>query len=720
MASLVFSIIVPINYLTTVAVVIAAAVVLFFILSKRSLKFRNYAIVLIFSLLSIGIFVIYSKVTVSTAHKLSGQSYNITATVLQTKTSGKGNKYYVCTLNTVSGKDAPRGIKIHLHAQNNDELNDYDEISAVATFFENSESSTDKFYRSNTVLASAMSFGDIKVTNSENFSLLREICKTRDKIIFNIRAKMPTEEGDILCGILFGKRDYISDKTTDLFASAGISHLLAVSGLHLSIIVMLINALLSRLFIGKVPRSIICIILTAVLSIMIGFTPSIMRSAIMLLFLLTAQCIREDYDAPTILAFSAVVICLIEPFAVTDVGFLLSFSATAGLLVSQNLLQKLRRKFSLKTVSIPKLLAYEIAALALPCFFAFMFTIPICACVFGYVSPYSPIVNLIISPLMPITLAFSLLSAIFCLTPIAIIYKPILFITKILISVICYFADIFSKLPFAKLYLDSELTTPIVIIISLMFLIALLSKSPYKNSVKAALLSVTIVCSAVFAHNSVHLNTTELYLLDSSAVVIESGGKRIVSGFTSDSGYELNQIIDRSPNKSILYLSSASTKSADISELTHFLLQNDVKTMTISKKYLSVFTSLNTNKFKAKYYLADEFSLRSGNIALSSTQSDGASLDFFNVGSFKIANLNIKSPSNLPAAFECDLLIANSKALPFIENYKCRYFILSERLEDTRHISNYLSGFGYSFLGDCDTQIIIKNKKLYQINSFLK
>ena len=663
---------------------------------------------------------IYSQTTVAAAQSLSGNSYKVTATVLQTEISSKGSKYYIVEVDTISSKAAPRGLKINLHTANNDELNDYDKIYTVATFFENSDSSTDTFYRANSVLATAMSIGDIKVTNPDEFSLLREICKLRDKIIFNIRANLPSEEGNILCGILFGKRDYISDKTTDLFASAGISHLLAVSGLHLSIIVMLINLLLTRLFVKKVPRSIICIILTAVLSVMIGFTPSIMRSAIMLVFMLTAQCIREDYDAPSILTFSAVVICLIEPYAVVNIGFLLSFSATAGLLISQSILQKFRRKFSLKTVSIPKLLAYEISNLVLPCFFAFLFTIPVSVCVFGYASSYSPITNLILSPLLPTTLALSLLSAIFCLTPFAFIYKPLLFLTKILISLICWVAEIFSKLPLARIYVNSFLTLPTVVVICLLFLIAGLSKSRYRNSIKAALLSIPIICSAVLTHNMVHLNSTEIYFLESSAVVIESGGKKFVSGFTADSGYELNRLLDKNADKSILYLSSAASKNADISELTHFLLKNDVKTMAVNKKYLSTFSSLNTSSFRTECYSADGFNLKSRSIEINSSLSEGGSLDIFNIDSFKIAHLNITSADELPAAFDCDLLIANSKALPFIENYKCRYFVVSENLDDTGNISEYLKDFGYEFLGDCSTKLILKNKKLYQINSFLK
>ncbi len=716
MISLVFAIAIPSNFLTTVAAVLAAAVVLLFILSKRLLNLKKYAIVLLFCVLSVAIFAIYHKVTVAPIQRLSGQTHKISATVLQSKISSSGNKYYVVKLDTVNSKNVPRAAKIHLHTTNNDELKDWDKITTTVNFFSQSESSFDSFYRSNVILASAISTDDIRIINGERFSLFREICRIRDKIIFKIRSNLSGKTGDILCGILFGKRDNISGETTEMFASAGISHLLAVSGLHLSIIVMLLNTLLSKLYVGKTTRSIICMILTAILSVMIGFAPSIIRSAIMLFFLLIAQCIREDYDSPSILAFSAVVICIIEPYSVTNIGFLLSFSATAGILVSQSILERSRRRFSLKTVKIPRLVAHEILSLALPCLFAFLFTIPVSAYSFGYVSVYSPITNLILAPVLPVTLAFSLLSGIFCLTPLSFIYKPLLFISKTLISLICFVADFFGGLPYSKLYLDSELTAPVSVVILVLFLVAAFSKNPRKNSLKAALLTIPIICSALLSHNIVLRDYTKIDILDTSTVIIEHSGKRIISGFSKGSTYETNNIISRSPNKSTLFLSSHSDSNSDISELTHFMLSNDIKTISASEKFVKSLETLNSVKINTECYSADDFGLKSGKIKLRSVSSGGGSADLIDIGGFVIARLSIEKPADLPDDFECHLLIANRNALPFIDRYRCKYFILSEPLDNNEHISNYLAQKEVIYLGDCSTQIALINGKLHQKN----
>jgi len=718
-ATLAVSVFLPISVLPAVAVFISAAALLLFLISKSNHKLRNIAKVSIFSVLSIACFLIYNYVTVIPAANLKGTTADISATVLETELSKSGDKFYIVRLNTIDGKAAPRDLKIRLFCSESDDLNDYDKIAAGVNFFQDSAiSSSDRYYLSNSILASATTLSDITVTNADEFSPLREICLIRDKMVFNIRSGLPTEEGNILCGILFGKRDYINSETTDLFAASGISHLLAISGLHLSIIVFLINALLGIFRIGKVFRSVITLVFTAVLMIMTGFTPSILRAGIMITCLLFAQFLRYDYDAPTALSFSAVIICIINPYAITNIGFLLSFSATLGLIVSQTLLDKVRATFSLKTVGIVRLVLYEILKLIVPCFFAFMFTVPVSACVFGYLSVYSPITNLIISPLLPLTLAVSLAAAIFSLTPFAFIYQPIFFIAKHLISCIIQISEFFSSLPFSKIYLSSDITLPIVIILVILFLFSAISSKPLRNSAKAALLCVPIICAAVLTNAALYAESTTVTILGSS-VLIESGGKRFVSGFGSDTAYELDNIIDKSPDKDIFFLSAASVTSSEVSDLTHFALNNDIKLMTVPEKYAATFSTIHSDSFSTDCYISDKFSVSSDDISVRSYVSEGGSAVIFNITGFVIAHLEIESANSLPEEIDCDLLIANSKALAFIEHYRSDYFLLSDSSKNPKELKELLSRYGTVYVGDnSSSALVLKDNKLYKNTIF--
>jgi len=356
--TLAISVFLPTDLLIATATILAAVAFLLFLIFRKRDKIKDYLKLSVFAVLSLVCLIVYNHITVIPAQSYKGKTAQINATILSSEISSNQNKYYTARIDKINTKPAPKNFTIRLFCLESDDLDDYDKISAEVSFFEDDLSSLDFFYLSNNILASAKTTGDIRLEN-KGFSLLREICKIRDKMVFNIRANLSDDSGSIICGILFGKRDYIPDEVTMLFSNAGISHLLAISGLHLSIIVLLINLLLGVFRINKIVRSILTAIITAILMIMVGFTPSIMRSSIMIAFLLIAENIRLDYDAPTALSFSAVIICLINPYSITNIGFLLSFCATIGILVSNKILDKLRMKFSLKTVKLPRLILYK-------------------------------------------------------------------------------------------------------------------------------------------------------------------------------------------------------------------------------------------------------------------------------------------------------------------------------------------------------------------------
>ncbi len=719
LAALAVSIILPSSYLLAAAAFLALAAIIFFILSLFRRSIKNAAILLLISFFTVLSFLIYQHITVKPAENLAGKSASITASVLETELSENGNKFYIAKLNTVDGSAAPRDVRIRLYCANSDNLCDYDKISANVSFFsKDTLSSSELYYLSNSILGSATTLGDITVINKNEFSLAREICRIRDKMVFNIRAAIPDERGNIISAVLFGKRDYIESDTSNLFAAAGISHLLAVSGLHLSIIVSLINALLLFLGFGKISRTVISLIFTVLMMIMTGFTPSIVRAAVMTTLGLIAQCTRRDYDAPTALALSAVIICFANPYAITNIGFLLSFSATAGLIISQNIIEKQRIKFSLKTVSIPRLVLHEIEKLILPCFFAFLFTIPVSACVFGYLAVCSPIINLIIAPLLPFMLAFSLSAAIFSLTPFTFIFKPLFYVAKLFISCIIWLSEQFSSLAFAKIDIQSDFTPYIVIIFVIIFIVAMLSKRPVKNSVAAALLCIPVICTAVISHHTIYKNTVEISVIEGapSAVIVKYQGKHFISGFTEDTSYS----ISRAANDSIMLLSAESIPSSDVAALTHFISGKNISYLVIPKEHSAAISSVDS-KLSKKAYISESFSVCYGKARVSTEIYDNNTLIFYNIAGFKIVHLSIQSPDKLPDDFSCNLLIANSKALPYLDKYKSDYFILSEKSENPKYLKKNLKNRGVVYLADCQSEpFYLKENKLFQKNKIYK
>lgn len=152
-----------------------------------------------------------------------------------------------------------------------------------------------------------------------------------DDIYTNDETVEPSLHAQLLKGILLGKRSDLPTETLDLFRNSGTFHVLAVSGLHVGLIAMFCYFGFS-LF--RLPQKALCVLtITAVLiyACLIGFRPSVFRASLMAILFLFATLIDRDADLFNLLAFAALVLLLLNPQQLWDVGFQLSFVAVASI-----------------------------------------------------------------------------------------------------------------------------------------------------------------------------------------------------------------------------------------------------------------------------------------------------------------------------------------------------------------------------------------------------
>ena len=141
----------------------------------------------------------------------------------------------------------------------------------------------------------------------------------------------PSLHAQLLKGILLGKRSDVPTETLDTFRNSGTFHVLAVSGLHVGLVAMFCYFGFS-LF--RFPQKILClltIIAVLIYASLIGFRPSVFRASLMAILFLFATLIDRDADLFNLLAFAALVLLLVNPLQVWDVGFQLSFVAVASI-----------------------------------------------------------------------------------------------------------------------------------------------------------------------------------------------------------------------------------------------------------------------------------------------------------------------------------------------------------------------------------------------------
>ena len=141
----------------------------------------------------------------------------------------------------------------------------------------------------------------------------------------------PSLHAQLLKGVLLGKRADLPTETLDIFRNSGAFHVLAVSGLHVGLIAMFCYLGFS---IFRFPQKICClltIIAVLIYACLIGFRPSVFRAALMAILFLVATLIDRDTDLFNLLAFAALVLLLLNPLQLWDVGFLLSFVAVTAI-----------------------------------------------------------------------------------------------------------------------------------------------------------------------------------------------------------------------------------------------------------------------------------------------------------------------------------------------------------------------------------------------------
>ncbi len=142
-----------------------------------------------------------------------------------------------------------------------------------------------------------------------------------------------TEASSILKGILIGDKSGFTDEMYDKFSNSGISHIVSVSGLHVSILFSFLVALLGVFGINR--KFLMLIIIPFILIFMSasGFSPSTLRASVMVLIMIFAFLLSEEYHSLTALFLAIFVIVAAAPYSIFSKALVLSFSATLGIFV---------------------------------------------------------------------------------------------------------------------------------------------------------------------------------------------------------------------------------------------------------------------------------------------------------------------------------------------------------------------------------------------------
>lgn len=332
-----------------------------------------------------------------------------------------------------------------------------------------------KEYLKSLKIYSTVNANSVKVIGKDKVNVISKIANYNyliiEKKLDNLFKK---DISGLIKGIVLGDKSNIDEDIEENFRISGISHILAVSGLHVSYIIFAFNLLFKKSF-GKRNVKFIIILFLIFYMFLTGFSPSIVRASIMNIIILGSGLFHRKNDLATSVSLSLLIILIYNPFLIENIGLQFSYMATIGIVLLQKNIKKLLKSIKIKnkkwkyklSTKILKIISkvQEIASVTIS---AQISILPIMIYHFNIFGTYFLLSNLLISILVGPVLILSLITIIlsFIINPIA---KFISYFSSLLIHIFIYISNI-SNIPFSKFYFPTPNVWTIILYYIMVFL----------------------------------------------------------------------------------------------------------------------------------------------------------------------------------------------------------------------------------------------------------
>jgi competence protein ComEC len=282
------------------------------------------------------------------------------------------------------------------------------------------------------------------VSSGHGNLLFNYILKIKSKFRSSLTKILSEPQASLMDGLLLGNKSGLSKELMDKFNFVGVSHIIVVSGYHVTIICSILLAF-GMYFLSRKQSFVLAVTGLLFFIIITGVQSSAIRASIMGGLVLVALNSGRMSNIRNVLLFSALTIVFINPLLLSfDVGFQLSFLATIGIVYFTPIILKYL-KFLPNIFKLQEILGMTLAAQLL--------VLPIIFNNFQRLSVISPLVNILILPFVPLTMLFGFMGGIFGLfvLPIGRLFG---LLAWLLVSYMIWLVEFFVKFDFASIEVD--------------------------------------------------------------------------------------------------------------------------------------------------------------------------------------------------------------------------------------------------------------------------
>ena len=349
------------------------------------------------------------------------------------------------------------------------------------------------------------------------FSIMRSAHKVAAKFVSILKANgLKGQEFAVASALILGQNDMLDNETLQAYSGSGVTHILSVSGLHVGVIFIVISFLLGFMKKkgGQLYLKTAIILLTIwAYALLTGMSPPVMRSAAMFTFISIGNASRRNVHIINSLAVSALLLLLIDPLMISNIGFQLSYMAIVGIVFINKPIADLLEPKSKIANEIWALIAVSLAAQ--------IATAPLTTLYFHQFPAYFIPANLIAIPLSFLAIYAGL--AVLVTSAVPVVSNFLGMLTNYLLFGMNYSVRFIEDLPHSVLHITSVFTIEALllylIIISLILLFSLKKKAYLYLA-----LGLTILISASFSDTQIKRERQQ-------KIIFYSTGKQTAVGF---------------------------------------------------------------------------------------------------------------------------------------------------------------------------------------------
>jgi len=243
----------------------------------------------------------------------------------------------------------------------------------------------------------------IKITKSK--SILRGLYDIRLEFISSCKKYIHKSGSGLVSAVLTGDRTGIDAQTQNNLKTAGIYHIVAISGLHLNLFIIAVCDMIARSKMRRRKKALVSFVSAVTIGLFImvftGFGISVIRAYIMMLILFSAALVPRESDSKNSLFVTGFIVTASMPYTIYNVSWWLSFLSTLGVIDGVRFAGRIKDSKPLSSpVSNHFRQTFIISA------FTAVYTLPVTSFVFGYLPMYSFLANAFVLPIMSIFMGF--------------------------------------------------------------------------------------------------------------------------------------------------------------------------------------------------------------------------------------------------------------------------------------------------------------------------